>query len=87
LTLSPVVQRVLLQTPRDEAPHGRRQFLVQGFRIRLPRKFGKYACPDPSCAPAAAFSQPREMLADFGISAHTLASRSLRPCPDKKAVF
>jgi len=28
LTLSPVVQRVTLQTPRDEAPHGRRQFLA-----------------------------------------------------------
>src|SRR6185295_16423198 len=71
LKLSPVVQRVLLQTPRDEAPHGRRQFLVQGFRIRLPRKFGKYACPGPRHAGLrAALSQPREMLANFGISVH-----------------
>src|SRR6185369_17853548 len=72
---STVVQRVMLQPPRDEAPHGRRQFLVQRFRIRLPGKFGKYAGAGPRHARReqtrrAAFLQPREMVRDFGISAH-----------------
>src|SRR6187455_3042187 len=71
LLVSKVVQRVTLQPPRDEAPHGRRQFLVQGFRILLPRKFAEHAgARSRHARPWTAFSQPRKMLRDFGISAH-----------------